>query len=161
MCVWEFPLWCSRLKIQLVSAEMRVRSPALHHGLRILHCCKWDTGCKLWLGFDSRPGWGRGRNQKKKKKCVCVGVLTPAVYGPFFCYHQSSSIWYYSYWSILSLLDYKHLDGWDSRRIPLTSQMPSTPQAFNKHQRDAWTILRYCSKWSKLWAFLSAKQPFS
>ena len=71
MCVWEFPLWCSRLKIQLVSAEMRVRSPALHHGLRILHCCKWDTGCKLWLAFDSRPGWGRGRNQKKKKVCVC------------------------------------------------------------------------------------------
>ena len=45
----EFPLWLSRLRIQLVSMRMWVRSLALLSELRIWCCCKLQCRSQGWL----------------------------------------------------------------------------------------------------------------
>ena len=47
---WEFPLWLSGLKTQLVPMRMQVQSLALICGLRIQHCCKLQCRLKMRLG---------------------------------------------------------------------------------------------------------------
>ena len=46
---WEFLLWLSGLRTQLVSMRMWVRSLASFTGLRIRHCCKLRWGSKMPL----------------------------------------------------------------------------------------------------------------
>ena len=47
---WEFPLWLSRLRTQLVSVRMQVGSLALLRGLRIWHCRRLWGRSQLCLG---------------------------------------------------------------------------------------------------------------
>ena len=49
--VLEFPLWLSRLKPQLVSMRMQVRSLALISGVRIQLCC--ELWCRSQMGLGS------------------------------------------------------------------------------------------------------------
>ena len=46
----EFLLWLGRLRTQLLSTKMQVRSPTSLSGLRIQHCLElWDRS-QTWLG---------------------------------------------------------------------------------------------------------------
>ena len=47
---WEFPLWLSKLRTQLVSMRMQVRSPALLSGLKIWRCHE------LWCRSQTQLG---------------------------------------------------------------------------------------------------------
>ena len=49
---WEFPLWLSGLRTQLVSMRMQVGSLALFSGLSLRHCCK------VWHSLQMRLGSG-------------------------------------------------------------------------------------------------------
>ena len=54
---WEFPLWLSRLRTQLVSRMMWVQSLALLSGLRKRHCCElWGRSCCRECGVGHRCG---------------------------------------------------------------------------------------------------------
>ena len=47
--LWEFPLWLSRLRTQLVTTKMRVQSLALLRSLRIQHCHELWYRSQMWL----------------------------------------------------------------------------------------------------------------
>ena len=48
---WEFLLWLSGLRTQLVSMRMQVSSLASLSGLRIQRCCKLWFRSQMWLIF--------------------------------------------------------------------------------------------------------------
>ena len=57
--ILEFPLWLSRLRTQLVSMRMQVRSLASLSGLRIQHCHELLYSSKTWLSLDLPLLWYR------------------------------------------------------------------------------------------------------
>ena len=90
--LWEFPLWLSSLRTQLVSVRIQDWSLASHRGLRIQCFCKlwhsshsfcgYGVGWQLQLWFDPWPGnfhMPQGQLYKRKKKqqlyiYVCVYI---------------------------------------------------------------------------------------
>ena len=71
---WELSLWLSRLRTQLVSMRIQVRSLALLSGIRIWHCCRVRHRSQMWLHLQLQPWldlwelrYATGAALKKKK----------------------------------------------------------------------------------------------
>ena len=58
---WEFPLWLSRLRIQVLSKKMQVRYLASLSGLRIRHCLKLWYRSQTWLRSGTAVAGGVGQ----------------------------------------------------------------------------------------------------
>ena len=144
-------MWLSRLRLQLLSMRMWVRSTASLSGLRIRCCRELQCRSKMWLGAgiavavvlasrrssDSTPGPGSSicfRCNPKKKKKKSPETLHSRIVIPFSSHHKTSSVTIY--WAIPTVSNSR------ARKMSFSRMWFQSPSNFFKGQCHKILLLR-------------------